>query len=188
MIAPTHALLRSIRTGPHGEGHHIAEVYRQCAPLLVALAKRRLGRYLQARIDPEDIVQNAFVALLQSGRSGVPQIQDADALQRMLSRVVVREIHHTAEYHRAQKRNIRRDLGGNAVFAQVTESPTPLDATASADGFDRLFRHIPPGERQLVQLRLYGHRIADIARMTRRSRWTVRRALNRIGQLVESRL
>lgn len=169
-----------------GNDAQVTERYRQLVAPLLALAKRRLGRYLQARIDPEDIVQSAFLALFQYSRTHVVRIQNAGILSRLLTRFVVREIHRAAERHGAQKRNIHREHGDCALLTHIEGTPTPLDITATMETFDHLFQRVGHMERKIVQLMLQGHLIADVAAKSSCSRWTVRRALKRIGHVLQS--
>lgn len=186
MNAPPHESFNPPGLAIADESHGLCEIHRQFAARLLALAKRRLGRYLQARLDPEDIVQSAFLALFQYMRKHVRGPRSACHLKRLLWRFVVREIHRAADHHRAQKRSIYRDHGAAAVLAHVAAAPAGIDATALADTLDALYRRVGRIEREIVRLMLQGHQIADVAGKTRCSRWTVRRALNRVGHVLRT--
>jgi DNA-directed RNA polymerase specialized sigma24 family protein len=152
-------------------------LYARYAKRLRALVDRRLGPDLSARVDPDDIVQSVFRTFLRGvaeRRYRVPEGQDLWGLLLVLA---LNKVRACGQFHRAAKRDVRltRPLEGPDV-------PSDCVVAAGADPFlhslaQDLLQQFLPVHRQMIELRLEGYSVAEIATRTGRSRRTVERIL-----------
>lgn len=158
-----------------GDSQAAAEVFARHSPRLLAAARVRLASFLTARVDPEDIVQSTFKSFFRRAGSGGYFAPDSGDLFNLLIVIAMRKVNAKANYHRAAARDARRTV------------PTPEQGVAG-DGdeqklrelcltLDDLCRQLTSLQRQIVELRLEGFSVAEIATRCQRSKRTVEREL-----------
>jgi predicted transcriptional regulator len=117
-------------------------------------------------------------------RHGEFAIRESGDLWRLLSTITLRKLYRQAARHSAGTRDIRReaaaDLAADSLGRATAREPTPDEAAAVADELETLLSSVEPESRRIVELRLQGETIEEIARLLGRSERTVRRALQRI--------
>ena len=64
----------------------------------------------------------------------------------------------------------------------LAREPTPAEAAALADTLEQLFRGLEPLQRRMVEMRLQGFSLDEIADDVRRSERTVRRLLEQVKE------
>lgn len=67
----------------------------------------------------------------------------------------------------------------------LAQDPSPEEAVALADVLEKLMRDCRPLDARMLELRLQGYTLAEIAVETQRSEGTVWRVLNRVKQHLE---
>lgn len=159
---------------------------------LVALARSRLSVKLARKVDPDDIVQSAMRSFFIRARDGQFEIERGGELWSLLATITKTKLLKKAEHYRQQKRDINSDQPlaatdsrGDAVFA---DEPTETEAVALADEVEFLMRELGPVQRKMLELRLQGEPIPDIAQHIERSERTVRRFLSSFRDQLEDRL
>src|SRR5262249_27106249 len=65
--------------------------------------------------------------------------------------------------------------------------PSPVEAVALADEVEQFMRGLEPLHRRMLELRLQGYNIFEIAAQVNAGERTVRRVLQRIKQMLEER-
>jgi len=88
-------------------------MYRQYGPRLRKFAEHALGRKITRREDADDVVQAIFVRLLDGGIDDLAGFDSS--LTKFLYTIDVHEIANTVRRHRAAKRDVRRDDGGDPL-------------------------------------------------------------------------
>jgi RNA polymerase sigma-70 factor (ECF subfamily) len=183
---PSGDLLARWRRGDQGAADALFQRY---AGQLIALAARRLGARLAQRIDAEDVVQSVYRSFFASASAGRYDLQRGGDLWRLLVVITLQKLRAQVEHHTAQKRSVRREksLSGDdgPSIEAATREPSPLEALALADEVERLMRTLEPLDRQVLELRLQGYNLEEIAAATRRSERTVTRTLRAIKQQLE---
>ncbi len=151
---------------------------------LTALARARLATKLAARIDPEDVIQSAYRSFFIGAREGRFSIEQSGDLWRLLVTITLRKLYRQAGRHTADVRDVGRErfISVNAEMAErvMTREPSPDEVVAVADELESLLSSLPAASRRIVELRMQGESLAEIARLVNRSERTVRRALNEI--------
>lgn len=175
------SLLVRVRHGSEGAA---GELYRRYAQRLLALTRAKAGADLQAREDPEDIVQSVFGSFFRGAKKGVYQAPDGDELWGLFLVIALNKIRAKGTYHRAAKRDVRKTV--NEGPADEPPFDPPADDHA-ADQFlrlvvDEVLDALPDANRAVIRLRIEGCEVAEIADRTGRSKRTVERVLQEFRQ------
>jgi RNA polymerase sigma-70 factor (ECF subfamily) len=174
-----------------GDEEAAGELFQRYAQRLLALAQSRLAAWLARHVDAEDVVQSAYRSFFTGARAGRYALERSGDLWRLLVAITLHKLHHQVERHTAGKRAAVRacPLGAGAALAieeqVLAREPTPAEAAALADTLERVFRGLEPLQRRMVELRLQGCSLDEIAADVHRSERTVRRLLERIKERLE---
>ena len=160
-----------------GEQFAATLLYLRYAPRLLALAQSRCSSALAHRLDSEDIVQSVFRRFFRRARSGGYEVPVGAELWRLLLVIALNKIRAAEEFHRAGK----RDVGATAdsVEELVAAGACCDDGNGAyltlvvREALERLAAPL----RQIVELRLQGYEVREIAELTGRSLRTVERLL-----------
>src|SRR5262245_50635962 len=93
-----------------GEDAAAREVFQRFARRLIALARRKFDHQLAHRVDPEDVVQSAFKSFFLRHREGKFQFGDWNGLWSLLTLITIRKCVDRVEYHRAERRDVGREV------------------------------------------------------------------------------
>lgn len=167
------SLVRAYRTGDESAA---AALFQRYATRVKALAGTRCTGTYTARFDADDIVQSVFKALFQGIRQSTYQVPADGQLWGLVLVLALNKIRSQVDHHRAAKRNVHRTQQAEAL------THPPQDEDASTDFLrvvlDDLMTGLPDSNRAIVQLRMEGYEVKEIATHTGRSRRTVERVLN----------
>jgi RNA polymerase sigma-70 factor (ECF subfamily) len=170
------------------------ELFHRYAAQLIALARTRLSAKLAPRIDPEDVVQSAYRSFFHGTRDGRYDIRRGGDLWQLLVVITLHKLQHQVRRNLAAKRSIHREqsLGGeHSLFGLqpevLAQTPSPVEALTLAEELEQLMRRLEPLHRRMLELRLQGANVDEIATDTQRCPGTVRRVLERIKQQLQQR-
>ena len=184
MEAPSAELMARWRKGDH----EAAEIlFRRYVERLLALARSRMSSRLARCVDAEDVVQSAYRTFFDGALAGRYALRRNGDLWRLLAAITIHKVQHQVERHTAGKRSVDRErhFGSDSSLFELqgqmmAREPTPEQAAALADTLEEVFRGLEPLERRMVELRLQGSGLDEIAADVRRSERTVRRVLERV--------
>jgi RNA polymerase sigma-70 factor (ECF subfamily) len=175
-----------------GDAEAATELFRRYADRLIALARSRLSAKLARRVDPEDVVHSAYRSFFADARDGRFELQRGGDLWRLLVAITLHKLNHQVRSNQRQKRALDREQsfgsedGLLAMHAHLlTHEPTPLEAVALADQLEQVLGRLNPQYRCIVELRLQGYTIAEIASQLHRSERRVYRVLEQFKQDVD---
>jgi RNA polymerase sigma factor (sigma-70 family) len=178
---------------PNGDEHHnLVERFRQGDPRaaealfrryavrLARLAEEHLSRKLAGRVGGEDVIQFVFRTFFQRCARGEFHIDDSAQVWRLLVKLTLRRARAEARRHLAGKRDASAEApGGDIRLAEaLAHDPDPAEAAQLADQIEHLLKGLPPLHCHVLELRLQGHAVADIATQLAVSRQTVYRVLD----------
>jgi RNA polymerase sigma factor (sigma-70 family) len=176
-------LLARWRGGDEGAAEAL---FRRYAQRLIALVRVHLSEKLARRLDPEDVVQSVYQSFFAGAREGRYALGQSGDLWRLLVVMTRHKLGHQLEYHSADKRDLSREepevCWEELDAAVLATDPSPAEAMALADQLEQIMRAFDPLPRQMLQLRLQGYTLDEIADQTRRSLRTVRRVLDRVKE------
>jgi RNA polymerase sigma-70 factor (ECF subfamily) len=167
-------------------------LFQRYAERLIVLARSRLPERLSRRIDTEDVVQSAYRSFFANARDGRYQVQRGGDLWNLLVTITLHKLYHQVERWTSRKRNVEREQSaggadglGDWQSRLASEDPSPLEAVALIDLVEQLMQRLDPWERPVLESRLQGHDLNDIAAQARCSQRTVRRTLDKVKRQLE---
>jgi RNA polymerase sigma-70 factor (ECF subfamily) len=171
-----HSLLERFR---HGSQDAATQIYLRYAHRLRALAEAQCSTELARRIDAEDIVQSVFGSFFRKASSGYYDVPAGEELWKLFLVIALNKIRAKGAFHRAAKRDIRMTSGGD-LFDQAVASKTDQDKAAYIFlqlTINEALERLPPQHRHMVEYRIEGYDVNEIARKSGRSKRTVERIL-----------
>jgi RNA polymerase sigma-70 factor (ECF subfamily) len=185
-----HSLLQRYRRGSQDAA---MQLYLRYAQRLRALAEAQCSPDLTRRVDVEDIVQSVFGSFFRGANKGYYEVPAGDELWKLLLVIALNKIRTKGAFHRAAKRDVRRTVAGEAALQGLRASDTDDDAEyaflqlAIAEALEKL----PSQHKAMLELRIEGYEVAEIAQKTQRSKRTVERILqearNKLSDLLGKR-
>lgn len=163
------------------QGHTDAstELYLRYAQRLTAVAASQTSSDLAQRVDPEDIVQSVFRTFFRRATLGQYAVPEGEELWKLLLVIALNKIRAAGAFHRADKRDVKRTSGGEAYEHALQSQPT-CDETALSllrMVIDDLLQDLPESHRKIIELRIEGHEVNEIATVVQRSKRSVEREL-----------
>lgn len=173
-----HSLLRNFRDGNCDAA---TELYLRYASRLLALARNQTSTRLSTRFDPEDVVQSVFRTFFRRVSSGLYDVPPGEQLWQLLLVLALNKVRAMAVHHRAKKRDATRTMGLEKVqFASMSSDNTAMQVLNMV--IEELMEDFPEAQQKMVQLRIEGNTIGQIAEKTDRSRRTVERVMQEFRQ------
>jgi DNA-directed RNA polymerase specialized sigma24 family protein len=132
---------------------------------VVALARMKLPARTRREFDEEDVALSAFHSFCErAGRGEFPEVADRNDLWRLLSTITARKVTSSIRHRTRLKRGGGRVLGESAIFAGddeggalvsqfLSREPSPEDAAAFTEGYNRLFDRLTNPTLRLIALR-----------------------------------
>lgn len=170
-----------------GDEAAAGEIFDRYAERLMALTRSRMARKLAARLDPDDVVMSAYRSFFLAARTGRFTLAEPGDLWRLLVEITLHKLYRQVTHHRAARRSVDREATSRDERPDIDEPNAPdllpEAAVILADELTHLLRRLPPLGRQIVELRLNGLEVDDIAHLIERSPRTVRRQLEQAREL-----
>lgn len=173
-----------------GDEQAAQQLFDKYAERLLALARRRISHRLHSRVDPEDVVQSVFRTFFARAKEGQFRIEEQDDLAKLLVRITVHKTLRQVEFHKAAKRDPSQETSqggeGHDRLREVLDSePTPQAALAFLDQLEHFLSQLPPGDRQILEMRLQGYSNAEIAEKLGVYDRKIRRVIERVRDLAK---
>jgi RNA polymerase sigma-70 factor (ECF subfamily) len=155
-------------------------VFARYAQRLASLADQHLSHKLAARLDGEDVVQSVFRTFFRRSAAGEFQIDCSAQLWRLLVTITMRKVRAKARYHTAGVRTAMAEANAGTTGRPeaVAAEPGPDAAAALVDEIEVLLRGLPTLHCQVLEGRLRGESVSEIADRLGITRQSVYRVLN----------
>ncbi|MFP6765753.1 MAG: sigma-70 family RNA polymerase sigma factor [Planctomycetaceae bacterium] len=170
-------------------------LYERYVKRLVGLARSRLSRKLTARVDAEDVVQSVYRSFFRNAQAGRYELEQSGDLWRLLASITVNKVRDQAKRHTQQKRTVDRESAINdselpieSFGSLIADEPSPEAAAMLIEEIGQVMTQLDKSQREILELRLQGHIVEDIAAAVHCSERTVRRKLDRIENFLTGRL
>jgi RNA polymerase sigma factor (sigma-70 family) len=173
------------------------QIVNQYLSRLTALARTRLSPKMRRRVDPEDVVQSAYRSFFRNAADDKYVLERSGDLWRLLAAIMMNKLHGQVEYHTAKKRAIGKEesmlVAGDGSTSIVNpgafaKQPSTTEMLGLTEELERTMAELPASQRRILELRLQGHSVEEIAEDIDRSERTVRRALENIRNMLAQRL
>jgi RNA polymerase sigma-70 factor, ECF subfamily len=162
-----------------GDQNAATQLYARYAKRLMALVRRRCSADLARAAGVEDIVQSVFKTLFQRIGQGYYDIPDGEELWKLLLVITLNKIRAKATYIHAVKRDPRRSADAASTYQSLEW--LECSRTAAVEHADLVLEEtlerLPIQHRLMLQLRIDGYTVAEIAGLTGRSLRSVERIL-----------
>jgi RNA polymerase sigma-70 factor (ECF subfamily) len=160
------------------------QLYLRYAQRLHALTRAQCSGELARQVDAEEIVQSVFGSFFRGASQGYYDLPAGEELWKLFLVIALNKIRAKGNYYRAGKRDVRLTLHGEHVEDQATLRRTSREADLAflQVAVEEAMNRLPPKCRQMVQLRIDGYEVAEIAQETGRSQRTVERLLQQARQ------
>ena len=188
LVTPSdHSLLRRLRDR---QADAPTLLYRRYAERLRALAARQISPALAVRVDPEDVVQSVFCDFFQGAAEGRYDVPEGGEIWKLLLIMTLNEIRGVGNFHRAGRRDVRRSTGGETYDQAIESESAPDESTLTILRMviDETLETLPEGHRSMVEMRVEGYEVAEIAERTRYSKRTVERVLREFSRSLDAQI
>jgi RNA polymerase sigma-70 factor (ECF subfamily) len=180
------SLLRRLR---RGEDDAATALYLRYAQRLLALTRSQASPELNRQLEAEDIVQSVFLSFFRKAARGMYDVPEGEELWNLLLVITLNKIRAKGNYFRAAKRDFRQTVSGG--FPDADAAPAAPDTAALTElqmVIGELLAALPPKSAEIIELRIAGHEVAEIARLSQRSLRTVERTLQEFRQQLSALL
>ena len=177
------SLVRLVR---NGEQEAATDLYVRYSDRLLKLAKRNTSPNLATRFDPEDVVQSVFRSFFRRVSRGAYDVPQGEELWRLLLVLSLNKVRALAKHHRAQKRSVdntrRNGSEDDSIGTFATPDPQPRQILEMV--IDDVLNEMPEAQRHIVEQRIQGYSVVEIADETKRSRRTVERVIKKFRDAI----
>jgi RNA polymerase sigma-70 factor (ECF subfamily) len=170
-----------------GDPQAAEQLFARYVAQLTRLAEEHLSRKLAGRVEGEDVVQSVFRTFFRRCVRGDFQIDGSSQLWRLLVLVTLRKVAARARGLRGEPvlaSGLASD-GVQLLSEHVASGPGPEDAVILVDEIESLLHGLPALHGRVLELRLAGYDVAEIARQLGVYRQTVYRVLQLLGHRLE---
>jgi RNA polymerase sigma factor (sigma-70 family) len=182
-----HSLLQRFRRGQNGSP---TLLFLRYAERVRALASAQFSAGLAARIAPDDIVQSVFRTFFRRAARGQYDVPEGEEIWKLLLVIALHKIRDAGDFHRAARRDVRETADG-AAYEHALNSTRGRDEGALAVlhlVIDEVLDALPPGHRPIVERRIEGFEVAEIAAQLQRSKRTVERVLQEFRRKLDTEI
>ncbi len=168
-------------------------VFDRFAQRLMAFAQSRLPVAVSQRVDEEDIVQSVFISFFRRYEAGEFVFDGAPDMWTLLAAMTYRKVASAIKFHQRERRAARRETGpgdgtGAGLSQLLDREPGPEELGIMCDSMRWLLEQLASAQREILQARLEGMTVAEIAERVGVSQSTVKRTLAKTRQLATRRL
>jgi RNA polymerase sigma-70 factor (ECF subfamily) len=168
-----------LRRFQRGEAGAATLLYLRYAARITSFAGRQRGSDLASRFDPDDIVQSIFRTFFRRAAEGHYDVPEGEDLWKLFLVIALQKVRDACSFHRAAKRDVRvtRSIEASNCVCATRSGQDEIGLAELKMVVDELLGGLPATQRVIVELRIDGFQVEEIARKTGRSRRTVERGL-----------
>lgn len=179
-----------------GDADAAGEIFNRYVERLIVMTRHRLSPKMQRRVDAEDVVQSVYRSFFrEAAKDDRYVLKRSGDLWKLLAGIAIKKLKGQVEFHSAKKRAVADEgsvmlPGGTLCFqpTAVADEPTADESAALEDELQFVTGGLEPLHRQILELRLQGAAVDEIATQVDRTERTVRRVLNNITDELRQRL
>lgn len=159
-----------------GDDDAATELYVKYAGRLQRFANTNTSVPLRRQVDSEDVVQSVFRTFFRRVSEGLFTGPPGDEIWNLFLVLALNKIRQSARFHSRKKRDWRL----TAPLADVPEPGRDLGEAPFATlqmTIEELLEGVTESHRRMIEMRIQGFELEEIAQATRRSARTVERVL-----------
>jgi RNA polymerase sigma-70 factor (ECF subfamily) len=168
-----------LRRFQRGEADAATLLYQRYAARITSFAGTQRGADLASRFDPDDIVQSIFRTFFRRAAEGHYDVPEGEDLWRLFLVIALQKMRDAFSFHRAAKRDVRvtRSIEASDCGFATRSTQDEIGLAELKMVVEDILGGLPATQRVIVELRIDGFQVEEIARKTSRSRRTVERGL-----------
>jgi RNA polymerase sigma-70 factor (ECF subfamily) len=149
------------------------------AARITSLAGNQRGPNLASRFDADDIVQSIFRTFFRRAAEGQYDVPEGEDLWKLFLVIALHKVRDACSFHRAARRDVRvtQSIEASECGCASPKGQNEIGLAELRMVVDELLGGLPATQRIIVELRIDGCQVEEIARKTGRSRRTVERGL-----------
>ncbi len=163
-----------------GDQQAATELYQRYGERLRALARTRTSPLLTSLIDADDIVQSVFRRFFEKVSSGCYEVPAGEELWKLFLVIALNKIRDAGAFHQAARRDVRLCQHSATLDQQLPDPRRTETDSALHLVIDEFMGTLPEVSRHMMEMRIAGYEVAEIAEKTGRSRRTVERLLQEL--------
>ena len=175
------SLLRRLQGGDQDAA---TQIYLRYAHRLRALAQVQCGQDLGRRVDADDIVQSVFRSFFRAASAGLYDVPDGEELWKLFLVMGLNKIRAQGAYHRAAKRDVRQTAVEDLDHLVANRGEDEESMAVLRLVIEDSLKLLPELMRTIIELRIEGYQVAEIATKTGRSKRTVERNLQEYRRML----
>lgn len=177
--APARSDRSLVRLVRDGEQAAATDIYLRYSDRLLKLAQRNTSPCLATRFDPEDVVQSVFRSFFRRVSEGAYDVPAGEELWRLLLVLALNKVRSLAKHHLAQKRSVGSTQSASDTEAHTFPVSDPQPRQILEMVIEERLAGLPETQRRIVEQRIQGFSVAEIATQTQRSKRTIERVIKR---------
>lgn len=159
-----------------GDDDAATELYRKYASRIQDLAFSETSANLRSHVEPEDVVQSVFRTFFRRVSDGFFEVPPGDEIWNLFLVIALNKIRRSARFHRRKKRDVKLKTTLNESAEPIRDSDkTPFVALQMT--IDEILDGVEPRQRKMIEMRIQGCELDEIADETHRSTRSVERVL-----------
>lgn len=162
-------------------------LYFRYADRLHALAAMKISPQLAVRVNADDIVQSVFRTFFRRAALGKFEVPEGEDLWKLFLVIALNKIRSAGTYHRAARRDVARTLQEPpaGTSAHVASGADENALTVLRLVIEEILAGLPESARAIVERRIEGYEVAEIAEAVGRSKRSVERVLREFRERLE---
>lgn len=165
------------------------KVYERFVTRLIGLAKTRLQNRFRGHVDPEDVVQSVFRSFFLRHAKGQYAFDGWNSVWALLANITVNKCAGTAVRLEAAKRDVRREVHGAAMDAELplkikyfNREPTSEEAAILHETLTQLMSRWNTRQQSIISLKLQQYTNEEVAERVGCTERTVYRLMKKVRQ------
>ncbi len=160
-----------------GDEDAATTLYQRYARRVFGLVESQLGERLRSSTEPEDLVQSVFKSMFRGVQAGHYDAPPGTTLWNLLAVIAVHKLRSKAVHHRAQRRDIARNVPLEKLGEGVSVDQSSVEFLEIT--VRETLELLRPLDREILSLRIQRYTVDEISEKSGRSRRTVERSLQR---------
>jgi len=158
----------------------INRLFESYLPRLIRFAEQRMAAGYERKFGADDVAATVCRTVIRRMNDGSFRFDDDQGFWRLLVVIAKRKICKKVRGLKTQSRSIDLEVAEAANDILRSPEPDPAEVAVFRDSLQVLYEHLDDKERQVLELRLQGHDLDEIAQRLDVVDRTVRRKMNRI--------
>ena len=168
-----------------GDDDAATALYVKYSERIREVARSNTSDDLKSRFDDEDVVQSVFRTFFRRAAQGYFDAPDGDELWNLFLVIALNKIRRHGKYHRRKMRDVRAT---RPIQGQVLETTDQAPLLLLELSIDELLSDLPPLKRHVVEMRIKGYGMDDIAKDANRCTRTVERILKQFRDMLSRQI